>query len=432
LIKLAFRDREKQGCFDLEALEFAVRDGMHRCGAVILEHLLVHEDGASLERSCECGGEFFDKKRQGKTIRTVLGDVRLTRMRQRCNRCRKWRVAEDIVLDVEKTGFSPGIRRIMAKTGATVCFDKARDFIRELAGVQVTDKDVERIAEAIGYDIAQKEQQAVDAAINGQAADTCESPATLYVATDGTGIPVLRKETEGRRGKAADGVARSREAKLGAVFTQPSTDEEGHPVRNSDSTSYAVKIDSADTFGPRLYAEAQRRGLCKAGRVVVLGDGAPWIWNLAEEHFCGAIQIVDFYHTKEHLGEVSRVVFSDDEDAGKAWLNNISDELWEGHISKVISKLQALTVRGKKKAMKDKVIEYIQKNRERMQYGKFRQKGLFIGSGVVEAGCRSIIGQRLKQSGMHWSLRGSNAIIALRCCIESNRFNDYWEDHRAA
>jgi hypothetical protein len=397
-----------------------------------LEHLLVHEDGAILERSCECGGEFQDKKRQEKTLRTVLGNARLSRTRQRCNRCKKWRIPEDIILDVEKTGFSPGLRRITSKTGAEACFDKSRDLISELAGVNLTDKDVERIAEAIGEDIAFQEQKSVEAVMSGQITDISESPSTLYIATDGTGIPVLRKETEGRKGKAADGIARSREAKLGAVFTQTGTDKEGKPVRDCDSTSYTAKVESVDTFGPRLYAEAQRRGLDNAGRVVVLGDGAPWIWNLADEHFSQATQIVDFYHAKEHLADLAKKLFPDNEDARKAWLKNISDKLWEGHISEVTRELGEIKVRGKKKAIRDKIIEYIRKNKERMRYGEFRRKGLFIGSGVVEAGCKSVIGQRLKQSGMHWSIRGSNAIIALRCCIESNRFDDYWENRRAA
>lgn len=406
---------------------------MHRCGAIILERLLVHEDGAMLERSCQCGGEFQNKKkRQKKNLRTVLGDVRLSRIRQRCNCCKKWRIPEDIVLDVEKTGFSPGLRRITAKTGAEVCFDKSRDLISELAGVRLTDKDVERIAEAIGEDIASKEQKSVEAVMNGRTPEISESPSTLYIATDGTGVPVLRKETEGRKGKAADGIARSREAKLAAVFTQTGTDKEGKPVRDSDSTSYTGKVESVDTFGPRLYTEAQRRGLDKASRVVVLGDGAPWIWNLAEEHFPQATQIVDFYHAKEHLADLAKKLFPDNEGARIAWLKSISDELWEGHISEVIGALGQVKGRGKKKEMRDKVIGYIQKNKERMRYGEFRRRGFFIGSGVVEAGCKSLIGQRLKQSGMHWSIRGSNSIIALRCCIESNRFDDYWENRRAA
>jgi len=432
LIHLAFRDRERKGCFDLESVEMFTRDVMHRCGAITLEHLLEHEDGSSLGRACECGGRFVDSKRRPKTIRSVLGKVHLTRTVQRCNRCDRWRVPGDVALDVERTGYSPGLRRMMAKTGAEVCFDKARDFIFELAGVRVTDKDVERIAEAIGEDIAGKEEAKIEAAMRGEEPDIEESPSTLYITSDGTGVPILRRDTEGRKGKASDGIARTREVKLGAIFTQTTVNDDGDPIRDHRSTTYVGKVEEAESFGHRLYAEAEHRGLRGAGRVVVIGDGAPWIWNLADMHFPGAIQIVDYYHAAEHLGDIAKVLFPDDAERRNTWLERIKEKLWEGDISSLLFKLGTLRVRGKKKDTIRRAIAYFEKNQKRMRYDEFRIKGLFIGSGVVEAGCKCLIGGRLKQSGMHWSVRGANAIIALRCCIQSARFESYWESRRVA
>ena len=432
MIEVAFRDRERRGSFDLEALEFCARDVMHRCGAIVLEHLLEREDGASLGRSCKCGGTFHDRKRQFKVIRTVLKPVRVLRTRQRCDRCGAWRVAEDVVLDVVRTGFSPGLRRMMAKCGSCVCFDRARDLIRELAGIEVTDKDVERIAEAIGEDVAGREQQGVDAAMRGQEPEGDESVSTLYVAADGTGVPVLRKETQGRKGKAQDGIARTREVKLGAVFTQTATDQQGRPVRDPVSTTYVGRIESVETFGPRLYAQALRRGAGKANRVALVGDGAAGIWNLADEHFPDAVQIVDHYHANEHLWDLARGLYPDGEDARTKWLEPLAGMLWEGDVPALLSELRSLRVRGKRKEAARKTIGYFDNNKHRMRYGEFRAQGLFIGSGVVEAGCKTLIAQRLKQSGMHWSIRGANSIIALRCCIESGKFEDYWESRRAA
>jgi hypothetical protein len=432
LIHRAFRDRERTGSFDLESLEMFTRDVMHRCGAITLEHLLEHEDGSSLGRACECGGRFVDSKRRPKTIRTVLGEVSLTRTIQSCTGCGRWRVPEDTVLDVERTGYSPGLRRMMAKTGADVCFDRAQRQILELAGVRVTDKDVERIAEAIGEDIAGREEAKIEAAMRGEEPEIVESPSTLYITTDGTGVPILRRDTEGRKGKAPDGIARTREVKLGAIFTQTTVDEDGHPIRDPRSTTYVGKVEEAESFGHRLYAEAERRGLRGAGQVVVIGDGAPWIWNLADFQFPGAIQIVDYYHAAEHLGDVARVLFPEDEERRKSWFEPAKKKLWEGKMSSLLSELGALRVRGKKKDTIRRAIAYFEKNRQRMRYDEFRKKGLFIGSGVVEAGCKCLIGGRLKQSGMHWSVRGANAIIALRCCIQSERFEGYWESRRAA
>lgn len=397
-----------------------------------MEKAIEHGGGKSQERACDCGGRFVTHKRVSKRVRTVVGDVSVERRVMRCNGCGAWRVPLDEELDVSGTGFSPGLRRLMAKVGAEVCFDKGRDFLYDLAGVRVTDKDVERLSEAVGADVGRREDDKTRAAVAGGGEDLGEPADTLYIAADGTGVPVLRRETAGRRGKSADGVARSREVKIGAVFTQSSVDDEGRPVRDPGSTTYVGRIEGVDPFGDRLYAEARRRGLGRARRVVMIGDGAPWIWNLADLHFPGAIQIVDFYHAAEHLGELARALYPEDEKKRKSWYKRMRRKLKKGKVAAIVKDLRGLKLKGKKKEAAEKAACYLEKNRERMRYDKFRRQGLFIGSGVVEAGCKSVIGGRLKQSGMHWSVRGANSIIALRCCIESARFEDYWEERQAA
>lgn len=429
MLNRLFRDRMSQDGFDMEASEMAVRHVMHQCGALILDKVLNLENGESVGVDCRCGGRFVSKQNHSKTIHTVLGKLQIKRSYQSCNVCGCHRFPADIVLDVVKTGFSPGLRRMMAKTGSMVCFEKARDMISDLAGVEITAKDVERIAEAIGQDITEKEEVEISEVMAGRQEGSEENPEVLYIATDGTSVPVLRREVKGRHGKAADGIARTRECKLGAVFSQ--SDIATSPVRDTHSTTYVGKIESVDQFAPRLYAEAQRRGVEEASTVVILGDGAPWIWNLAEEHFPEAIQILDFYHAQEYLGDLSKILFSDIE-AQQNWRQPLSDLLWEGCVREVIIRLNRMNVTGKKKEAVDSTVGYFEKNISRMDYAECRKRNLFIGSGVVEAGCKSLIGQRLKQSGMHWSIAGSNSIIALRCCIESNKFEDYWESRKAA
>jgi len=405
---------------------------MLRCGAMTLEGVLPAEDGSSLGRGCGCGGQFQDRKRVEKTVLTVVGPLRLLRTYQRCSACGSWRVAEDEVLDLEKTSFSPGVRRMLAETGAEVCFAKAQRLIVRLAGLPVTAKAVERMAEAVGADIARREEEArLAAAATALAVGAGgETPAVLYLMGDGTGVPVLRRETAGRPGKAADGIARTREAKLGAVFTQTTTDAEGHPLRDPASTTYLGKIETAESFGPRLYAEAVRRGVERAKQVVFIGDGAPWLWNLAEEQFPGAVQIVDYYHAAEHLGTLAQLLYPEDEVGRRRWRKPLEKLLWAGNIEELVGRLREVRVRGQKQKAVEEVIRYVEKNQARMRYGEFRRRGWFIGSGVVEAGCRSLIGGRFKQSGMHWTVRGANALLALRCCLESGRFEDYWESRR--
>ena len=205
-------------------------------------------------------------------------------------------------------------------------------------------------------------------------------------------------------------------------------DEEGHPKRDEDSTSYVGAIETTEAFGNRIDAEALRRGLEGAQRVCVIGDAAPWIWNIAEEHFYRAIQIIDLYHAQEHYWTVARAVFGGHQEKLKQWTERRRKELNEGKVEFVIKAIRRLAVSNPAHVeIAESEIAYFEKNKHRMRYAEFRRQGLFVGSGVVEAGCRTVIGQRLKQSGMHWTVKGANNIIALRCCILSNRWEDFWE-----
>jgi hypothetical protein len=254
----------------------------------------------------------------------------------------------------------------------------------------------------------------------------------LYVAYDGTGVPMTKVEVKGRKGKQPDGSAGTREAKLGCVFTQATRDKEGRPVRDPDSTTFVGAIETAEEFGRRIWAEAGRRGLDRAARVVILGDGAVWILNLAQTHFPGAILIVDLYHAKQHVSDLCKLLFSEESDIQRHRLSWWTD-MEEGKIEKITREARAaLPRRGKNRKAVLTEIAYLEKNRERMRYANFRAQGLFFGSGVVEAGCKTVIGQRLKQSGMEWSVRGANAIIALRCMMLSGRLEDYWESRQAS
>ena len=248
-----------------------------------------------------------------------------------------------------------------------------------------------------------------------------------------TGIPVVKKETVGRSGKTEGQPAHTREVKLGCVFTQTTWDKEGFPIRDPDSTTYTGAIENSAEFGKRIYLEAWNRGWSRAQKKVVMGDGADWIWNLAEQHFPGAVQIVDLYHARQHLWDLARKLHPNDEASQKAWINVQRRLLDKGKIEKLVGALRTIVSTNPEIADKIRIeAEYFERNADRMRYPKFRKQHLFVGSGVIEAGCKTVIGSRLKQSGMFWTVRGANAIIALRCCCLNGRFEDYWEDRPAA
>jgi hypothetical protein len=248
---------------------------------------------------------------------------------------------------------------------------------------------------------------------------------------DGTQVFVVKSESEGRAGRTPGQPARSRECKLGAVFTQTTVDEQGRPVRDEHSTTYVGAIESAEEFGLRLYAEAWNRGWDRTTVRVVMGAGSHWIWNIADQHFPGAIQIVDLYHARQHLWDLGRRLYPAAEVLQKRWLLRKLDWLENGNIEKLVAALRKLTDANTSPEMVKAITneaQYFDANRERMRYPEFRKMNLFVGSGVIEAGCKTVIGSRLKRSGMFWTVRGANAIIALRCCCMSGKFESYWEE----
>ena len=366
---------------------------------------------------------------------TVVGWVRMNRPWFLCDQCHEGQFPADDALDVKGTDFSPGVRRMQALVGQEAPFDRGREQMKILAGLKVTAKSVERTAEAIGADIAATEQREIARIVQLDLPVVIGEPVPiLYVQMDGTGVPVVKKEAAGRQGKSDGQPAHTREVKLGCVFTQTTWDKEGYAIRDRDSTTYTGAIETADEFGKRIYLEAWNRGWSRAEKKVVMGDGAEWIWNQADLHFPGALQIVDLYHAREHLWELARKLYPNDPASQKVWMKVHQKRLLDkGKIEKLVLALRSTESTNSEVLKKLRTeADYFERNAERMRYPKFRRQHLFIGSGVIEAGCKTVIGSRLKQSGMFWTVRGANSIIALRCCHLNGRFEDYWESRRVA
>ena len=437
MLRLVFEDQRKTGRIDLEAVEMAMRAAMHRAGAIALGQLLRGDPPGPEERetACPCGHQALYREMRARRVLTAVGEVELLRAWYLCPHCHNGQCPADAALDIEKTDLSPGVRRMLALVGAEAPFDRGRRQVELLAGLEVTAKAVERTAEAIGADIAESEQREIQRTLQLNLPIVMGQPVPiLYVEMDGTGVPVVKAETEGRSGKMSGQPAHTREAKIGSVFTQTTWDKEGYPIRDPESTTYVAAIEPAGEFGPRIYLEAWNRGWERAEKKVVIGDGAEWIWNIADDHFPGAIQIVDLFHARQHLWDVARKLFPNQEAEQRHWIAIHQDQLLdEGKIEDLVSALRA--VDSSNPELLEKIrneADYFEKNTERMRYPKFRAQHLFVGSGVIEAGCKTIIGLRCKQSGMFWTVRGANAILALRCCHFNGRFEHYWEGRQAA
>lgn len=386
-----------------------------------------HSDYTGTRLDCACGAQARYVDRRSKTIETVLGPLRLERAYYHCAACGQGFCPRDVSLGIGHGSLSPGVLRMVASVGARVSFEESSLLLDQLAAVTVDSKQVERQAEALGREVAADEKQDITPM------EQTPLPPTVYLGMDGTGIPIRAPELAGRSGKQADGSAKTREVKLCTIWSAESRDREGHPVRDPGSVSYSAAIESAATsdaspvrseFTERVLRETSRRQFCQAERTVVIGDGAPWIWNIAQELFPKAIQIVDRFHVKQHLSDLSKALHPAQPAQAKLWAQDRHDQLDDGKLAALLGALRPFM---KSSDETRKCYHYIRRNRHRMRYPRFHQMGLCTSSGVVEAGCKVAITTRLKRAGMHWTVLGSNAIIALRCCILSGRFEDFWE-----
>ena len=411
----------------------ALRRAALAIGARLLERQLNADEGdyaGPLLPCPDCRGPARYAGRPDKTFLTALGEVTLRRAYYHCPVCETGFFPRDRALGLDDGSLSPAVARMVGRTAAGASFQESSDLLWELAGLRVDPKQVERTAEALGAAISLDERETVEPAGAGELAPT------MYTGVDGTGIPMRRAALEGRAGKQPDGSAKTREVKLCVVWTAESRDKDGWPVRDEGSASYNAAIESAASSEPdeppaafieRVRREAVRRGFDRAARQVILGDGAKWIWNMATEHFPDAIQIVDRFHAKERIIEAAKAVYGARNDLQEQWTKARWDELDGGKLDDLIAAFNP-HVSTHDEARKCQA--YLQRNRPRLDYPKFEAAGLVTATGIIESGCKTVIGQRLKQSGMHWTVEGADAIIALRCCLLSGRYEDFWERRR--
>ena len=418
---------------DLGALEMAVRQRVLSLAGSFLERWLNRDssDYNGPHLACACRGEARYAGRRKKRFRSALGDLALERACYHCPRCGRGFCPRDRQLGLEKTSMSPAVTRMIGSVAALVSFQESGALLNELAGVPVDAKQVERTAEALGAEIAGDERRDL------QPSDHLGLPKTLYLGMDGTGIPMRSQELAGRAGKQPDGSAKTREVKLCTVWSAEGRDPNGTPVRDAGSVTYSAAIESAASpdptrraeFTERVLRETTRRRFCQAERRAVLGDGAPWIWNIAHELFPGSIEIVDRFHAKQHLSDLGKAVYGPADPRAIQWAKRRHADLDDGRFDAL---LQAVARQIPACDQARQCLHYFKTNRRRMRYPEFHEQGLCTSTGVVEAGCKVAIGTRLKRAGMHWTLDGSNAIIALRCCRLSGRFQDFWERRSAA
>jgi hypothetical protein len=432
--RLAAAAARSLGCeAGLQAVETVLRAGMLKLGGGMPGQLLAADPGYRGPRvPCGQGHDAELVSCRDKVIDTVLGPVTLTRAWYHCAACGHGLAPRDAELGVPGQSMSPGLAAMTDLAAAAGPFAGAARLLDDLAGVRLTAKRVERAAEASGAATAAavRDRSALIASRKLVPLPPSPLPDKLYAVIDGTGVPMTSKETAGRQGKGADGRARTREVKLAVFFTQDKLDADGYPVRDRDSSSVIATFEPASQFADLVKAEGIRRGAGHVRQFTVLGDGAAWIWGIATARFPEATQIVDLFHAREHLHDLARKLEFMLGDHKDQWLAARLEDLDYGYIDGITAATRKYPFAGVKKDEIDTALGYFENNAPRMRYHWFRQCGLFTGSGVVEASCKAVIGQRLKQAGMHWTVSGADAIAALRCQQASRPEDRIWQaDH---
>lgn len=414
-----FQDQTPQGQ-RVQELELLVRTALFKSGTALVGVLLQQAADRSDALYQPKPGE-QRKSRETLQVQCLFGRFVLARDYYYHPGKGQGHYPADAALGLE-VSYTPALARLVCLEGADEPgYEKAQRHLAETGGIAMSARQIQRVVQRVGQDAqAWQEREAQPG--------RCAAP-IMYVSGDGTGVPMRRKELAGRQGKQPDGTAKTRQVYLGCVFTQQRTDEKGHPVRDHDATTYVSSFKSIDAFGPCLRQEAIRRGMGKAGKVVLLIDGAAGLEHMGQDCFKDSVQIVDFYHAVEHAGHVLDALIGKNHPDYKNRQSRWAKHLLKNKVESLIKETRQAVADTPQAQAVAAALGYFERNVERMQYGTFRKNGYFIGSGVVEAGCKTVIGARCKQSGMFWSLPGAENVLALRCIHSSRRLDSFWK-HR--
>jgi hypothetical protein len=423
----------------LDVVERAAQAGAARIGLAVIAGVVDRAgQDASASAPCPDGGHRARLvARRPRTVRTLLGPVEVTRGYYHCGACVKKGSSGgfaplDDRLGIGSDSLSPGLARAAALAGAEMPYARSFELITAVTGLDLASTStLARTTRREGTRaraLIDDEQAEVMASPRPVAAAGTGGPDLCYIVMDGTGAPVLPRESTGRTGKDG-GRAGTREVKIGCFFTQSGLDPAtGDPVQDPGSASYVATFEPAATFGSQVKAEYYRRGLDQIRQPVVLGDGARWIWNIADQHFGAATQIVDYFHAREHLADLTKLLAPALNDP-PAWEEHLADRLDLGDTDAIATAVTALNLPDRapdlvKPAATE--VGYFTGNHHRMQYADFRANGYYIGSGPVESACNTIVKQRAKRAGMHWTLAGLDPILAIRTLRQSGREHDLW------
>lgn len=403
---------------DLDGLEGQVERVVRQIGRGVIQRVVAHHRNGYVgsRQACPCGRRQQFKGYRPKTVVTLFGAIRLRRGYYRCPQCGASSLPYDRASGLDDGALSNRLASAISLVAVDISFQKACVKIEKLLGVKVDDNTALAAVQKAGAQALSRQQQAIEQfQRSGQLNEPTEPPKRLYLSSDGGMAPIRPQPT----GEAGDSI-QWREVKCAAAWWESGGGE--HQQR------YAARIEPAETFGWKWWLLAAECGLRQAEQVVVIGDGAAWIWKLAERFFGRAVQILDWYHAVEHLWECSEQLYGPGHPDAARWSDQMKTVLWEGGGSALLERLRGFGRRRREPCdALAELIGYVESNVSRMAYPAYRAAGLQIGSGPVESTCKQLVTARLKQSGMRWTADGAEQTLALRCCWLNGQWDSFWQ-----
>lgn len=410
----------------LRDLEQATRAAMKQVGQQFL--VLLIEGCRPVEPAktvpCRCGGTAaFVRQREG-TVITFMGQIKVERAYYLCEGCGHGTYPLDEKLGFHAGSLSTALQEAVALVGVHLPFDLASDLFERLTQISISDNGVRQATEQIGQERLEEDQELTDRAWDPQRIELPEGPAEapnrLYGSVDETSV----RTEEGWR-----------KPKLGSWYTtdEPPSDEpqeEWDP--RAQEISYYGDILEIEDFNRLIYLTGLQRGADRARELIFVADGALWIWKWVKEHYPQAVQIVDWYHAAERIWSVANALYGQGSDLATAWAQQRLDELWQGQVKKVLAALKPHAHCTDEDDPACKAITYFRNNQHRMRYPEYRAKGYQIGSGTIESGCKRVIGARLKQAGMTWTVEGARQVVKARAMFFSNEWDDFCQHRQSS
>lgn len=369
------------------------------------EQALQKATGDPTKLACACGRWAHRRGRHERDVVTLAGRLRVGRSYYYCRCCDAGFCPVDALLGLTCGPFTQRVQQEVVRLDALLPYQRAVGLLGELTGVWVSAKEAQRLL-ARSEEVLRSYQQTRWAQATAHLLAGQRAPEVLYLLADGVQTPIRGGWRETKVGVARCG---GREGSLVGSSRYVSLLGESEPETGE-------RTPAASAFGWEWAALAEACGVTHAGLVVVLGDGARWLWNQAALHFPQAIQILDVWHATERLWEVGRLAFAE-ESARKAWVQARQAQLWDYQIDALLVALEEVAVYA---GAREKALEtrgYFHNNRERMDYPRYKRLGLQVGSGMVESACKQVVSQRLKGAGMRWREAGAQTVARLRCLL---------------